>query len=165
MQGARQHLARSCLVQDVHLSIGMQCLLGVGAVACLSMLALPCCGGDFPEPQTTAHANHDFVPVPYLPPAALVEVAGEPPDDACVWFDGHWVWRGDEYVWKRGGWVTSHPDLYYAPWKTLILPDGRLMFAEGRWLNGAGHRVTPPDIVRAARTPPNEVTSEFESPR
>lgn len=123
------------------------------------------CGPGFPEPPTVAHQEGDYQPVDYLPPAALVEVADEPPEDACVWFDGHWVWEGGEYIWKRGGWVRSHPGLYYAPWDTRVLPDGRLMFARGLWYDGEGHAVPAPPIVKSARTPPNEVTSEFEAPR
>lgn len=130
----------------------------IGALLCA-------CASGIPEPKTTVHANDDYLVVPYFPPAALVEVAGTPPTDRCVWFGGHWAWRGDKYVWKRGGWVQDHSSLYYAPWKVLVLEDGRLMFAEGTWYNDAGRRVAPPRIVKPARTPPNEVTSEFESPR
>jgi len=128
--------------------------------ACLSS-----CGSNFPEPRTTTHANTDYIEVPYLPPAALVEVAGDPPSDHCVWYDGHWVWRGDRYMWKRGGWAASTGALSYAPWKTLVLEDGRLMFAEGTWYDANGHKVPAPKVVKPAQTPANEVTSEFESPR
>jgi hypothetical protein len=100
-----------------------------------------------------------------MPPAALVEVVGTPPGSACVWFDGHWIWKGDRYVWKRGGWVESRPGLKYAPWKALIVSDGRLLFAAGAWYDAKGNRVADPEIVEPARTPPNEVTSEFASPR
>jgi hypothetical protein len=123
------------------------------------------CAGEFPEPNTTTHKNQDFQEVPYMPPAALVEVTGAAPSDACVWYDGHWVWRGDKYSWKRGGWVTSTADLRYAPWKTVVTSDGCLLFAEGVWYDSAGVQVPHPPIVKPARTPPNEVTSEFESPR
>lgn len=123
------------------------------------------CGSDFPEPRTTVHATTDYVEVPYLPPAALVEVTGAPPTRHCVWYDGHWVWRGGEYVWKRGGWAEVDADLAYAPWKTLVLEDGRLMFAEGTWYDESGRKVPAPRVVKAAETPPNEATSEFESPR
>ncbi len=123
------------------------------------------CGMEFPEPRTTTHANDDYVEVPYPPPAALVEVAGDPPDAACVWYDGHWVWQGDKYIWKRGGWVAVKGELFYAPWKMLVLSDGRLMFAKGTWFDAAGHHVSEPDVVKPAQTPPNEVTSEFETPR
>lgn len=123
------------------------------------------CGSNFPEPRTTTHANTDYIEVPYLPPAALVEVAGDPPSDHAVWYDGHWVWRSDRYLWKRGGWATNTDALSYAPWKTLVLEDGRLMFAEGTWYDANGHKVPAPKVVKPAQTPPNEVTSEFESAR
>lgn len=126
---------------------------------------LPQCGADFPEPRMARHANGDWVEVPYLPPAALVEVTGAPPSDRCVWYDGHWVWRGDKYVWKRGGWALVDSDLAYAPWKTRVLDDGRLMFAEGTWYDAAGKQVPAPKVLKPAQTPPNEATSEFESPR
>jgi hypothetical protein len=131
-----------------------------------ALLALSsACAPQFREPRTTAHATNDYVEVPYLPPAALVEVAGEAPSDACVWYDGHWVWRGDKYVWKRGGWVSIRDDVAFSPWKTLILSDGRLMFAPGTWYDDQGRKIAEPRVMKAARTPPNEVTSEFESPR
>lgn len=130
-----------------------------------SSLSLAGCGANFPEPNTTVHANTAYIEVPYLPPAALVEVAGEPPSDACVWYDGHWVWRGDKYVWKRGGWAKVSENIAYAPWKTLVLDDGRIMFAEGTWYDDSGREVPAPKVVKAAETPPNEATSEFDSPR
>jgi len=131
----------------------------------LAVVSTLACGTQFPEPNITSHATDDYVEVPYFPPAALAEVAGAPPIDACVWFGGHWVWRGDKYVWKRGGWVQSRPGLFYAPSKTIVLGDGRIMFAAGTWYDEAGHEVPPPAIVKPASTPSNEVTSEFETPR
>ena len=150
---------------DNCLSAGMAQSAATNCLNRLIGMLLFSCTAEFPEPKTTAHANDDYQAVPYMPPAALVEVAGAPPNDACVWYDGHWAWRNNKYVWKRGGWVTSHEDLYYARGHTVVAPDGQLMFTEGTWYNGAGHRVPEPPIVRPARTPPNHVTSEFESPR
>lgn len=138
--------------------------LARSVLICFAIVVMGC-GAEFPEPKTTIHANTDYVQVPYPPPAALVEVAGDPPSPKCVWTDGLWVWRGDNYVWQRGGWAEVSEDIYYAPWKTLVLSDGRLMFAEGTWYDAAGHKVEAPRVVKPARTPPNEVTSEFESPR
>src|SRR5690606_31024017 len=62
----------------------------------LAVVSTLACGTQFPEPNITSHATDDYVEVPYFPPAALAEVAGAPPIDACVWFGGHWVWRGDK---------------------------------------------------------------------
>lgn len=142
-------------MQSIYAPLWFSLLVGV----------LAACASDFPEPKSTSHATNDYLEVPYMPPAALVEVAGAPPTDACVWFSGHWAWRGDKYVWQRGGWVQDDPNLYYAPWKVLVLDDGRVLFAEGTWYDEAGRRVAPPRIIRSARTPSNEVTSEFESSR
>ena len=146
-----------------------RCTRGAHVGSALFVLAssvwLAGCGASFPEPRTTVHANAAYVEVPYLPPAALVEVAGEPPSDACVWYDGHWVWRGDKYVWKRGGWTKVPEEVAYAPWKTLVLDDGRIMFAAGTWYDDSGREVPAPKVVKAAETPPNEATSEFDSPR
>jgi hypothetical protein len=139
--------------------------IGSAAAGLRGNLILAACAGSLQEPPTTPHANDAFQEVPYLPPAALVEVTGTAPEESCVWFDGHWVWRGDNYVWKRGGWVTSSEHRYYAPWKSVVLPDGRLLFAEGAWYDRDGRRVAEPEIVKPARTPPNEMTSEFDSPR
>lgn len=38
------------------------------------------------------------------PPPARVEVIGVAPSHAHVWVAGHWVWRGNNYIWINGNW-------------------------------------------------------------
>jgi hypothetical protein len=105
------------------------------------------------------------VEVPYPPPAALVEVVPERPDRSAVWVDGYWVWRGRSYVWQRGGWVHAPDGAAYASWQANLAQDGRLLFAPGTWYDDKRQRLDPPSVLEAARTPPNQTTSESEVAR
>jgi hypothetical protein len=123
------------------------------------------CGGTLPSPPMTKHPQAAFLEVPYPPPAALVEMVGEPHPDDAVWLDGHWVWRGRYYVWQRGGWVRPPAGAEYASWVCVLTKDGRLMFAPGAWY-GANRQTLPfPVAVVPAKAPPNQVTLETEAPR
>jgi hypothetical protein len=128
-------------------------------------LVAPACGSQLPEPDSAAQPVNAYKPVPYPPPAAFAEVVPRPPNDEAVWVDGYWVWRGRYYGWQRGGWVNPPPGARYARWQTSITDEGVVYFAEGRWFDAKGQPLPAPDPVREARTPPNEITPEFESAR
>jgi hypothetical protein len=129
------------------------------------MLALAC-AGSLPAPEHVQQPTSAFEEVPYPPPAALVEVVPHRPDNRdAVWVDGNWVWRGRYYVWRRGGWLVPPPQASYATWHTYLARDGRLLFATGAWYDAAGHVLPTPEMLVEARTPPNEYTSERETPR
>lgn len=116
-------------------------------------------------PQAT-HPPSAYVEVPYPPPAALVEVVPEAPEeDGAVWVDGHWVWRGRYYVWQRGGWLLLTGDAAYATWQSLLARDGRIVFAPGTWYGPDGRVVARPRLLIGARTPPNQTTVETEAAR
>lgn len=127
------------------------------------------CGSALPVPETATQPATAFVEVPYPPPAALVEVVSERPTstaEATVWVDGNWAWRGSQYVWQRGGWLVPPKGGRYATWQVYLAADGRLLFATGTWYDAATQRPLPaPEWVAAARTPPNQVTSEKQTPR
>jgi hypothetical protein len=127
------------------------------------------CTSALPTPETATQPATAFVEVPYPPPAALVEVVPERPTSpagATVWVDGNWTWRGSQYVWQRGGWLVPPKGSSYATWQVYLAPDGRLLFATGTWYDAATHRPLPaPEWVAAARTPPNQVTSEKQTAR
>jgi hypothetical protein len=124
------------------------------------------CSSSLPTPPETAHPLRAYVEVPYPPPAALVEVVPEPPENGdAVWLDGHWVWRGRYYVWQRGGWIVPPENGAYATWQSVLAKDGRIVFAPGTWY-GPDHRpLAPPDVLVVARTPPNQATVETEAAR
>lgn len=104
--------------------------------------------------------------VPYPPPAALVEVVPEQPDnDDAVWLDGHWVWRGRYYVWQRGGWVIPPENGAYATWQSVLAKDGRIVFAPSAWYGPDRRPLPPPKTLAVARTPPNQYTVETEAAR
>ncbi len=130
------------------------------------VLALTACGSSLPRPATTEHPLAAYAEVPYPPPAALAETVPErPKGDGVVWIDGEWRFHGEGFVWRRGGWVTPPPASRFAAWHTWYRKDGRLMMAPGTWYDDKYQRVRPPKPVVPAATPPNQVTSEFQTGR
>jgi hypothetical protein len=137
-------------------------LVAVGLV----LVALGGCSGSLPQPDRTRHTRDTYLPVPYPPPAGLAETVPPPPErDGAVWIDGEWVFHGSTYVWQRGGWVYPPPGARYAPWRALYQKNGRLWLAPGTWYDENGNALPLPEIAKAARTPPNEVTAEMQTGR
>jgi hypothetical protein len=130
------------------------------------LLTLSACGTTLPVPERARHPLAVFKEVPYPPPAALAEIVPEQPDRAgVVWIDGEWVLHGSSYVWRRGGWVVPPTGARFAPWESWYRRDGRLMLAAGTWYDAKNERVRRPEAVAPAQTPPNEITSEFQTGR
>jgi hypothetical protein len=124
------------------------------------------CSGSLPTPPHAVHPSRAFVEVPYPPPAALVEVVPDPPEqEGSVWVDGYWVWRGRYYVWQRGGWLVPPENAAYATWLAVLAKDGRLLFAPGAWYDSAQRQLPVPQFLSVARTPPNQTTAETETAR
>jgi hypothetical protein len=137
-------------------------------LALISLIGIvaPACSSSLPTPPETAHPRRAFVEVPYPPPAALVEVVPDRPEESgAVWLDGHWVWRGRYYVWQRGGWLVPPEGSAYATWQSLLANDGRLLFAPGAWYGSDRRPLAPPRVLAVARTPPNQTTVETEAAR
>lgn len=128
-------------------------------------LTLVACGGSVPSPSSTEHPLSAFTEIPYPPPAALAETVPPPPRKGVVWIDGEWVFHGHGYVWRRGGWVVPPPESRFAAWQTWYRRDGRLMMAPGSWYDAKQQRIRRPKAVEPATTPPNEITSEFQTGR
>lgn len=73
--------------------------------------------------EASAHPGYNngpaFVPPP--PPAPIQVVVRPPcPSRSHVWYDGRWVWAGNQYTWSPGYWgapqqVVYAPPPYYAP--------------------------------------------------
>lgn len=132
----------------------------------LAPLLLLACGSSLPAPSATEHPLGAFEAVPYPPPAALAETVPPRPDTpGVVWIDGEWVYRGNTYVWRRGGWVAPPARSRFAPWRAWYRRDGRLMLAPGTWYDDKRAQVRRPQPLVAASTPPNQLTPEAQSGR
>lgn len=130
------------------------------------LLALAACSSTLPAPERARHPLAAFREAPYPPPAALAETVPErPANPGVVWIDGEWVLHGSAYVWRRGGWVVPPPAGRFAPWQAWYRRDGRLMLASGTWYDAKNQRIRRPQPVLDAATPPNEITSEFQTGR
>jgi hypothetical protein len=135
-------------------------------VASSALLLLACSSTSLPAPSVAQHPLAAFREVPYPPPAALAETVPERPDrPGLVWIDGEWVFHGSSFVWRRGGWVAPPPMGRFAPWQAWYRRDGRLMLASGTWYDAKNQRIRRPPAAVPASTPPNEVTSEFQTGR
>ena len=129
-------------------------------------LALLGCRSTLPAPSVAQHPLAAYVEVPYPPPAALAEtVPARPAAPNVVWIDGEWVFHGQGFVWRRGGWVVPPPASRFAAWRTWYRRDGRLMLASGTWYDAHGQRLRTPTPLAPAFTPANEITSEDQTGR
>jgi hypothetical protein len=129
-------------------------------------LLLVACSSSLPAPPRAQHPLAAYAEVPYPPPAALAETVPERPDRGdVVWIDGEWRYYGRSFVWRRGGWVVAPQASRFAPWRSWYRRDGRLMLAPGTWYNGRGERQRWVEPIVPAYTPPNEITSEFQTGR
>lgn len=129
------------------------------------LLVTAACGASVPAPPLTQHPLRAYAEVPYPPPAALAETIPDRPRGDAVWIDGEWVFHGQGFVWRRGGWVVPPPASQFAPWRSWYRRDGRLMLASGTWYDAKRERVRRPQPIVPASTPPNEVTSEHQTGR
>jgi hypothetical protein len=139
--------------------------LSVTAASALASFLLGC-GSSLPPPPKGEHPLSAYVEVPYPPPAALAETVPDKPNRAgVVWVDGEWIYHGEGFVWRRGGWVMPPTASQFAAWHTFYRSDGRLMMARGTWYDEKHERLRPPKPLVPAETPPNQVTSEFQTGR
>jgi len=100
--------------------------------------------------------------VPYPPPAAFAEVVPKAPNGDALWIDGHWAWRGGQFVWQRGGWVAPPKGARFAHWRIRYSQDGTLQFAEETWYDAKLEPIASPKKLVEAYTPPNELTPESQ---
>ena len=132
----------------------------------LLLLLVVGCASQLPAPESTQHPLNAYVEVPYPPPAALAEtVPPQPTRAGVVWIDGEWMAHGDAYAWRRGGWVLPPAQSRFAQWRVWYRRDGRLMMARGAWYDAKGERLRTPEPIEPASTPPNQLTSEFQTGR
>jgi hypothetical protein len=80
--------------------------------------------------------------VAYPPPPAQVEVLPAAPSDSnCVWVDGQWAYKVQEFEWSPGAWVKrplgcefAHSRLW---WEKVGPGAARLFYRPGRWVTTA----------------------------
>lgn len=107
------------------------------------------------------------VRVAYPPPPARIEVIPLRRRDACLWLDGYWDARGNEWQWVKGTWVQAAPRCYYARPSTRFesTPAGTaLVYQPGAWYlkKGNDQRCEPPPLCGSTSEDPEP--SEVESP-
>jgi hypothetical protein len=80
--------------------------------------------------QGAAVQEVSYLPAPPPPVQAAPSTPAPNPDDSYV--QGHWVWRGDRYVWLPGYWVTYRPGWVWVPAAYTWTPAG-YVYVEGYW--------------------------------
>src|SRR5262249_50216884 len=90
-----------------------------------------------------------YIEVPYPPPPGHVELIPPRPREDAVWTDGQWNFEGGRWTWQPGGWVVAPAGAYFAPWTTVRLGNGKLLFLPASWY-GPDHRPLPPPPVLAS---------------
>ncbi|MEO8905860.1 MAG: hypothetical protein ABI488_25235 [Polyangiaceae bacterium] len=131
-------------------------------VACACAFISVGCSSAVPMPDTARQPHSQYLPVPYPPPAAFAETVPPRPDREALWVDGHWAWRGGNFVWQRGGWLKVPPGTHYAHWRIRYAPDGTLLFAEEAWYDVHLKPIPAPKALVEAYSPPNELTPESQ---
>jgi hypothetical protein len=109
------------------------------------------CGASLPLPRTGPHPQRksDYIEVPYPPPPGHVEMIPSSPRQGAVWVDGQWNFEGGRWAWQPGGWVIPPAGAYFAPWTTVRLANGKLLFLPASWY-GSDNRPLPPPAVLAS---------------
>ncbi|HSI55406.1 MAG: YXWGXW repeat-containing protein [Ramlibacter sp.] len=76
-------------------------------------------------------ANAQFV-VSVAPPAPVVEVQPAP-RHGYVWAQGHHEWRGNQYVWVPGHWLTAREGYEYRNPQWVQRGNGQWAMVGGNW--------------------------------
>ncbi len=125
------------------------------------LLTMGCAGEGVPVPRVSTNVEPGpGVTATHPPPAALPEIVPEAPSETARWLDGYWIFRGDNWVWIRGGWIEVPPGVFLVPSRFWIEEGGVLAFCERRWVDDQGRTVKEPEIVEPAATPPTPTLPE-----
>lgn len=122
------------------------------------------CGGvpSLPRPVFAAHTSSDLFVIPAPPPPAKVEIVPDRPSaKGAVWIDGEWTFRGRRPRWRRGRWVVPTQGTRFAPWTSVRGPDGKLWYAHGKWVDGAGVELPSPPVVAEAEPAKTTVVGDY----
>lgn len=122
--------------------------------------ALVACGSSFKTAELGEHPKDDYVVVEYPPPPAKIEQPPEPPDDRCVWVDGHWRYSGRRWEWQSGEWVRPPEACRLAPAR-IAWEGSELRYSPPRWypegqalVNAESACPSPPPCQSSAKVPP-----------
>lgn len=113
-----------------------------------------------PGPTLVAQPRTAFVPVPYPPPPARVEVVPASPRPDAIWIGGEWDYRFRRWIWTYGRWTIAPAGGRYARWTLVRDRRGELSFAPGAWRDERGKVLEPPAALATARARENDVVEE-----
>jgi hypothetical protein len=77
--------------------------------------------------------------VAFPPPPAQVEVLPAPPAElSCVWVDGQWTYKNQDFEWAPGAWFKRPSGCAFAKsrlwWEKADSGAARLHYRPGRWV-------------------------------
>jgi hypothetical protein len=82
-----------------------------------------------------AHAQYTTI-VQVAPPAPRYEVVPQQTRPGHVWAPGHYEWRGREYVWIEGSWMTARNGYEYREPRWVQRGNGEWVMIGGNWERG-----------------------------
>jgi len=135
----------------------------VSAVVLVASAAASCGGvPSLPRPKLAPHTSEDLFAIPAPPPPAKVEAIPEAPArEGIVWVDGEWSYRGRRPRWRRGRWVVPPEGARFAPWTSVRGPDGKLWYAQSKWVDVRGAEIPAPKAVVEAEPSKTTVIGDF----
>jgi hypothetical protein len=120
--------------------------------AALGLLSVAlACGGAQVEATRRPPAVLDFILVPRPPPVVPIEVQPAQPVSDAVWVEGQWLWAGDHWDWKQGGWVVPPHGATLSVWAYSYQADGRVRFWPPTWLDAEGRPIPEPKMLASAQ--------------
>ncbi|MDB5859134.1 MAG: hypothetical protein JWQ76_2823 [Ramlibacter sp.] len=85
-----------------------------------------------------AHAQYSAI-VSVAPPTPQVEVVPAP-RQGHVWAPGHYEWRGNQYAWVQGYWLTARNGYDYREPRWVQRGNGEWVMVGGNWERGRWER-------------------------
>lgn len=113
--------------------------------------AMLACGGASSPATRRPPAVLDFILVPRPPPVVPVEIQPHQPVKDAVWVEGQWLWAGERWQWKHGGWVVPPEGATLSVWAYSYQQDGRVRFWPATWLNAEGQPIPEPKMLSSAQ--------------
>jgi hypothetical protein len=109
------------------------------------------CGAASPELTRRAPDPLAFILVPRPPPVVPVEIQPRQPVKTAIWVEGHWLWAGDRWRWKDGGWLVPPEGASLSSWVYSYGEDGRVRFWPATWVDAKGKPIAEPRMLTGAR--------------
>lgn len=93
----------------------------------------------------------DFILVPRPPPVVPVEIQPPQPSKDATWMEGQWLWLGDRWQWKHGGWVAAPEGATLSVWAYSYQADGQVRFWPPTWVDAEGRPIAEPKMLVSAQ--------------